>query len=1359
MAIEIATAYVSILPSTSKLKPAIRDALKDVQSEADRNPVNVRTKVDNKDLIATKKALSDLGSAAGGISTLGAHMAVLGGGAGLAAGAVASLGAGLLAVGGAGALSVATVAVGIHGIADAFKTAAAASDAFSDDAQAKAKAIQSAQNGVTSALRSQESAERSLVDAKRESQDAEQNLTQSRKDALRQLQDLNRETEKGKLDAEGAALSVAEAQRDLNKARMTSTDPLEIAEAQHRLNEALADQQDVLQKNSRTQEDANTANAKGVEGSDKVVAAQERVTKSHESVQTAEEAVTDANSKLVQANQALVQAQTQSSDSAKKAQQAMAKLSPNARDFVTQMLALKPALSGVGNSVQDSLFANWGTDFSNLANTSIPTVREGMDGVAGAINNAGRNAATFFSTAQAQQGIQAAFAGTRDVINASVGGIGNLTNGMLSMSKAAAPAMSNIGTAIGSVFGSIGNTLTQLSNSGQLTTLFQDFAAILSSMAPALSGLVSGLVTLATQAAPGIKALFQALGPALQSIGPPLGSLGAALGTALAGVLPVVTKLVTSLAQGLQPVLPVLGTLLTNLGIALIPLVKPLSEITLSLGTALAQAIPILAPSITRLSNAFASVVQWITPLVPLLGSPVFRTLAVVVGTMVAGFEAYKITLAAASVVQSAFNAVMEANPIGIVALALAGLAAGVVYAYTHFATFRNIVDDFGKFFVGLWNSALHPAVDALGAAFTWLWKNVMVPVWDGVSASVRGAWTDVIQPAWKAMQTGLGVLKDTFSSVVSGIGLIWDGLKQIVTAPINFVIQTVLDDGIFKAWNSVVGFLHLGDGLKAPHLDPVRFATGGFVSGAGGPKDDVIPAMLSNGEFVLNADTVSRIGVANLNRINGGGTADGLARIAGLPALAAGGAVEAAMVNAHEFARSMDGQSYLMGGEAPGPVDCSGFMSAIADVVLGGTGHGRWWATTAFPKSQAGSVNAGGQNWAGGLGKGFSIGVIGGADSGGANGHTAGTLTGYGKFATVNVEAGGSHNNVAYGGPAAGANNSEFPTQYHLPIIDGLFQAATPGSGGSHGSLWNWVIDHTFKPALNGVSSLIHTVPGIGEIPKAMFDKVSGALLDYLKGGASTDTPGAPGTGPVQSQVQQAFARYGWGNGDQWAAASWIIDHESSWNPTAVNPSGAFGLAQFLGSTQQQYLPDKNPNPGIQGDAMARYIRDRYGSPKAAQQFWMAHHWYDQGGIFPNNSIGINQSGKPEAVLTNDQWRLFTDFVGLLGKMVTMPATQVPMSTVTVTPNPGATDSPYTVTPDTTQSPITAADVGTQLQGIGSDFAQANYNEFLGDIGTRPSGGAGQEIMKLFDQRVLAMLAEGAANTRIQAASFIGRR
>jgi TP901 family phage tail tape measure protein len=47
------------------------------------------------------------------------------------------------------------------------------------------------------------------------------------------------------------------------------------------------------------------------------------------------------------------------------------------------------------------------------------------------------------------------------------------------------------------------------------------------------------------------------------------------------------------------------------------------------------------------------------------------------------------------------------------------------------------------------------------------------------------------------------------------------------------------------------------------------KMAVGGFVSGAGSGKSDSIPAMLSNGEYVINADSVKKYGVQTFNAFN----------------------------------------------------------------------------------------------------------------------------------------------------------------------------------------------------------------------------------------------------------------------------------------------------------------------------------------------------------------------------------------------------------------------------------------------------------------------------------------------------------
>lgn len=57
----------------------------------------------------------------------------------------------------------------------------------------------------------------------------------------------------------------------------------------------------------------------------------------------------------------------------------------------------------------------------------------------------------------------------------------------------------------------------------------------------------------------------------------------------------------------------------------------------------------------------------------------------------------------------------------------------------------------------------------------------------------------------------------------------------------------------VLAAVVSAMGAIQIGI-IKAQ-----KFATGGKVTGPGGPKDDKIPALLSNGEFVVNADATSK--------------------------------------------------------------------------------------------------------------------------------------------------------------------------------------------------------------------------------------------------------------------------------------------------------------------------------------------------------------------------------------------------------------------------------------------------------------------------------------------------------------------
>ncbi|MGW7369976.1 aggregation-promoting factor C-terminal-like domain-containing protein, partial [Streptomyces sp. NPDC054841] len=101
----------------------------------------------------------------------------------------------------------------------------------------------------------------------------------------------------------------------------------------------------------------------------------------------------------------------------------------------------------------------------------------------------------------------------------------------------------------------------------------------------------------------------------------------------------------------------------------------------------------------------------------------------------------------------------------------------------------------------------------------------------------------------------------------------------------------------------------------------------------------------------------------------------------------------------------------------------------------------------------------------------------------------------------------------------------------------------------------------------------------------------------------------------PVQNSYTvaqiQAMARQIVG-ADQFQCFSNIVDHESTWNYQAVNPSGAYGLVQaYPGSKMSSVGADWRTNPATQIKWGLNYMNQRYGSPCQAWSYWQAHHSY----------------------------------------------------------------------------------------------------------------------------------------------------
>lgn len=102
----------------------------------------------------------------------------------------------------------------------------------------------------------------------------------------------------------------------------------------------------------------------------------------------------------------------------------------------------------------------------------------------------------------------------------------------------------------------------------------------------------------------------------------------------------------------------------------------------------------------------------------------------------------------------------------------------------------------------------------------------------------------------------------------------------------------------------------------------------------------------------------------------------------------------------------------------------------------------------------------------------------------------------------------------------------------------------------------------------------------------------------------------------------------------------TYIVDHESGWNPKATNPSsGAYGLPQSLpGNKMAAAGSDWRTNPITQLRWMKGYVNSVYGGAKQAYEFWINHHAYANGGLV--NQFGlypVAEQNKPEMIIPLD--------------------------------------------------------------------------------------------------------------------------
>jgi len=457
----------------------------------------------------------------------------------------------------------------------------------------------------------------------------------------------------------------------------------------------------------------------------------------------------------------------------------------------------------------------------------LDELRQKYAGTAAASATAGERLKTAYGE------IQEAIGGTvAKAINPALDGFGRLASRVtaaIGPGGRLAPIFNAIGAALGRLIAPLGHLIDlggQWLDKLDPATV-NTVAAAIRRFGPALAAVAAGA---AAVTGAGLFTQLPIIGPVISNLLGPLTSLIGKVG-GLSGALRFLTGplgIILALFGTALATSPEFRNQMLQLGRVLLSALMPAFQ-------SVAAAIVSLAPAFTAvarvLGGALAVALQACVPLFVALGA-VLKFLAPFLPILVKGFLAIYAAVKLWTGAQLLLNIALDANPIGLVVLAIGALIVVLIAVWQHCTTFRKIVIGAFKavwdWIKQYWPLLLGIITGPIGIATVLIIKN-----WDRIKAATRAAWSWI-----KNFVTGtLGTIIRTVSSAVGSIGArISAGFSRIVTA-VRGLVSTVLRHladlgaGFLKAGGDAVrnllsgitkGLANIGSWVKSHIVDPV---------------------------------------------------------------------------------------------------------------------------------------------------------------------------------------------------------------------------------------------------------------------------------------------------------------------------------------------------------------------------------------------------------------------------------------------------------------------------------------------------------------------------------------------------------
>jgi hypothetical protein len=362
---------------------------------------------------------------------------------------------------------------------------------------------------------------------------------------------------------------------------------------------------------------------------------------------------------------------------------------------------------------------------------------------------------------------------------------------------------------------------------GKLSPAGQSFALFLYSLKP----IFEQLARVAQEGfLPGLQAGMKALLPvmpqitaAVGAISTVMGELFASAGKALAS--PFWQNFFQTMTDLAVPILRQMGPTIGNLAkgfaallLAFAPLAPVIGQVLLTLSQRFAD----FATGLTT-NPGFQKFVDYAVANAPMLVD-LLSNLAIIVIKLLIAFAPFGAIMLRAALALAEWLASLDPSVLAtiagvitaiigvcmgsavIVGAALAIIVAAIVYAWTHFETFRNVVmavwNGIVAASVWAWNTVLKPTFRALADFFTnvlvpaavWLWQNVLVPMWTAIAAGAVWAWNTVLKPTLNALVSFFNdflkpaalylwneVLVPMWGAIVNAITIAWSFIKPVL--------------------------------------------------------------------------------------------------------------------------------------------------------------------------------------------------------------------------------------------------------------------------------------------------------------------------------------------------------------------------------------------------------------------------------------------------------------------------------------------------------------------------------------------------------------------------------------------------